>query len=347
MNWMKRLMHQDSNIFNVTATREPANPTTQHPSVLGSTVVAIGGGKGGVGKSLITANLGIMLSKEGKKVLLVDTDLGAMNLHTFLGVDGGVLSLAGYLKGEHENITKIIAKTPIPGLDLISGAKDTCEAANMNGEKIKKLQRALRSVEYDYVLLDFAPGTASNTLDLFLTADEGIMVTTPEPTSIENSYSFLKSLVLQQLKTIIGSQESRQLKFLLHSVLNKRQGERARTITDVIARLKAIDAEQGMKVETVMDKIKLSIVVNQIKRNGDQDIGPLMKRACHDFFSLKVDHLGTIRYEECVVESIRARMPLSIHYNESQAVQSIKDMTLRLLKRRREGMYNTSHVSFA
>jgi flagellar biosynthesis protein FlhG len=347
MNWLKRLIHQDSNIFNITSSKEIDQPSIKHSAFAGTEIVAIGGGKGGVGKSLLTSNLGIVLSKQGCKVLLVDADLGAANLHTFLGVDGGAFSLTGFLKGEHESITHIISKTSIPGLDLISGAMDARDAADLDGAKIGKLQGALRGVEYDYVLLDIGPGTSSNILDLFLTADEGIMVTTPEPTSIENTYRFLKCLFLQRLKKIISTQENGQLKFLLHRLLGEQQGGRARTIADVIARLKEIDAEQGKILEIVMEKTALFIVINQARRRGDQDIGLLMNRACHDFFGIDIGHLGTVQYEDCVVDSIRSRMPLGIYHSESQAARSMQSIAKKLIQKRSERIYNRSQVSFA
>src|SRR3990167_2857367 len=84
----------------------------------------IGGGKGGVGKSLITASFGILLSRLGNKVLMVDADLGAPNLHTFMGIEGGKRTLASFLKGKLEDIGDTVIDTPIPNLELISGARD-------------------------------------------------------------------------------------------------------------------------------------------------------------------------------------------------------------------------------
>src|SRR3972149_390061 len=153
---------------------------------------AIGGGKGGVGKSLITCNFWVLLSRIGKKVLLIDGDVGAANLHTLLGSDGGRLTLSSFIKGEITDIRSLIHKTSIPRLDLISGAKDIPDVADLGGAWIERLKKALNSLEYEYILLDLGPGTSS-----------GILVTTPDPTSVENSYRFLKSIFLRQIKRAI------------------------------------------------------------------------------------------------------------------------------------------------
>jgi len=355
VNWIKRLIHNDSNIFDLSPLEEggsgvaaqiplfaPSVPDEEMPVVrpahpFAPVIIAIGSGKGGVGKSVISSTLGILLAQQGEKVLLVDADLGAANLHTFLGSGNGETSLADFFKGESQTIEGFIEKTSIPGLDLVSGMQDVHrDAADLGGKRIGVLQQALRSTEYDYVLLDVGPGTASNTLAIFMIADEGIVVTTPEPTSIENSYRFLNCLFLKMLKRNISVQKNEELRSLLHRVLEGRKGKGARTIAALTARIREIDERQGKAVETAMGRTALSIVINQVKRNGDGEIGHMMERACYDFFGIDVHHLATIDYEDCVVDSVRARRPLGIYRRESQAVRKLEGVMKSLVQKRRE-----------
>jgi len=209
----------------------------------------IGGGKGGVGKSLIASNMGVLLSKSGHRVLLVDADLGASNLHTFLGMDGGRLSLSSFLNNKVAEIADLVSKTSIPNLDLISGARDSLDIADAGSDKIEKLKAALGTLDYDYILMDVGPGTASNMLDLFLSGDEGILVTTPEPTSIENTYRFIKCLILRRMRNVINSHGDLELKGLLKRIFeNPEWSLKVKTVADIIRHLKELDSERGRQL---------------------------------------------------------------------------------------------------
>ena len=113
---------------------------------------AIGGGKGGVGKSFVAGNLGILLAQKGYKVILADLDLGGANLHTWLGVNSPTKSLSDFIGRETPNISKLLIPTDINGLRLISGAKDGVEIANLKytqKDKTLQLEKRGRYVEFN------------------------------------------------------------------------------------------------------------------------------------------------------------------------------------------------------
>src|SRR5512140_2964865 len=93
-------------------------------------VVAIGGGKGGIGKSLVSANLGIALAQRGAKTVIVDADLGGANVHTCLGLPQPTVSLSHFIEKRVEHLDQVLVPTGIERLQLISGAADTLDAAN-------------------------------------------------------------------------------------------------------------------------------------------------------------------------------------------------------------------------
>src|SRR5688572_33498750 len=98
---------------------------------------AVGGGKGGTGKSLVAASLGIHLAQTGRRVILVDGDLGAPNLHTVLGMDPPALSLSDFVKRRFESIETVVLETGVPRLCLISGARHRLPI-----ERLKHSQKA-------------------------------------------------------------------------------------------------------------------------------------------------------------------------------------------------------------
>ena len=173
------------------ATPAPGQPYKQ--------IWAIGGGKGGVGKTLITANFAITLAKAGATVTLVDLDLGGANLHTCLGVEQTAHTLTDLFSPDVKNFAQLASPTNIPNLSLISGAQDSLNVANLPHAQKQKLLNKLKQLPSDYIILDLGAGTSYNTLDFFLAADVGILVVLPEPTSIENAYRFIKSAFYRKL----------------------------------------------------------------------------------------------------------------------------------------------------
>jgi len=306
---------------------DPAPPTR---------IWAVGGGKGGVGKSLLAANFGVGLAALGKKVLMVDVDLGAANLHTFLNMDGGRVSLSNFLKSGSVDIVPYISKTGFENLDLVSGAKDSLDVADNGGAGIARLAEALQDVPYEYVVLDIGPGTSANILDLFLMADEGILLTTPEPTSIENSYRFLKCLFLRRIRNIANSREETKLKELLHRIFAGQWSSRLKTVADILAQIKALDPTRGELLGEILGQTSVSIVVNQTRTQADRSIGSSMKAACRNYFGIDIGFLGDIGFEESVSESIRSKRPLVLSEGDSPASQAIESCLQVLLEREQQ-----------
>jgi len=297
----------------------------------------IGGGKGGVGKSLITASFGILLSRLGNKVLLVDADLGAPNLHTFMGIEGGERTLSGFFKGKIQNIGDAVTTTTIPNLGLISGSRDPLGVADLDINSIARLKEALRSVEYDYVLLDMGPGTSSNMLELFLMADEGILVTTTEPTSIENTYWFLKCLFQRKMKKISDEQQNGGgLKELLQNIFIGQNRHRIRTFADIFAMLRQLDMEQEQNLKAMMKNGGISIIINQTRKMEDMGIGISIQRACGSYFGIEIGFLDNICYEDCVGDSIRSKKPFIIQHNNSKAAKAMEICLSKLLRRTKQ-----------
>ena len=131
-------------------------------------VWAIGGGKGGVGKSLITANLSICLALMGHKVVSIDLDLGGANLHTCLGVPIPERTLSDYMSKKVTELEELLTPTPINNLSIISGAQDDVGIANLKQLQKAKLLSKLNTLHADYVILDLGAGTTFNTIDFFI-----------------------------------------------------------------------------------------------------------------------------------------------------------------------------------
>jgi len=163
-------------------------------------VVAIGGGKGGVGKSLVAANVGIFLATLGKRVILVDAAFGAANLHIFAGVPRPSRSLSEALVPSGPRLAELAVPTHVAGVKLIGGVYDPPWIAEPSPAVIEVLTEQLHELPADWVVVDLGPGTASPVLALLLAADIQIIVAVPDPTSIELMHRFIKAAFLRSLE---------------------------------------------------------------------------------------------------------------------------------------------------
>ncbi len=158
----------------------------------GPDIWAVAGGKGGVGKSVVAANLAVAVARRGLRCLLVDADLGGGNQTTLFGVEAPRTTLEAFLQGDEKDLVKVATPTRFHGLSLIYATSDTVGSANPKHSQKQKFIRHLKKAEADVVILDLGAGTSFNTLDLFLSARVQIVVTTPELTAIQNAYGFIK-----------------------------------------------------------------------------------------------------------------------------------------------------------
>ena len=162
-------------------------------------ICAVGGGKGGVGKSLVSINTACALALEGYEVVLVDADLAGANVHTLFGIKHPPLTLNEFVGKTVGTIEDLLVPTALKNLHLICGATDFIDLANPGHARKQRILRAIGKLPADFILVDIGAGATFNNLDFFNMADFGILVTTPEPTAILSGYEFLKLAVRRKL----------------------------------------------------------------------------------------------------------------------------------------------------
>ena len=284
---------------------------------------AIGGGKGGVCKTLITANFAITLAKAGASVTLVDLDLGGANLHTCLGVEQTTKTLTDLFSPDVKNLSELASPTLLPNLSLISGAQDSLNVANLPHAQKQKLLNKLRQLPSDYIILDLGAGTSYNTLDFFLASDVGILVVLPEPTSIENAYRFIKSAFYRKLKNIEYLYDARSF---VDQTMNRKNELGIRTPADLLRALEEQFPEVGSKVRSSISKFDIKLVVNQSRTETDAEVGYGVRNVCKKYFGFNLDYLGHLEYDSAVWQSVRRKRPLTIEFPSSPLVPNIQRM---------------------
>lgn len=153
--------------------------------------LAIVSGKGGVGKSNISINIALLLAKKGKKVLLFDFDIGMGNIHVLLGTDAQK-TISDFLYQEIP-IQEIIYDGP-DNVSFISAGNGFSNIVELDQIMVVRLIAGLEQLQhqYDYIMFDMGAGATSSNLQILLSVDDIIVVTTPEPTSITDAYSMMK-----------------------------------------------------------------------------------------------------------------------------------------------------------
>lgn len=300
---------------------------TQNTAIKQPKVWAIGGGKGGVGKSLVTANLSICLALMGYKVVAIDLDLGGANLHTCLGVPIPDRTLSDYLSKKVRSLNELLTPTAINNLFIISGAQDDLGIANLKQMHKAKLLSQLSDLNCDYVILDLGAGTTSNTIDFFISADYGIITTLPEPTSIENSYRFIKSVYHRKLKM---AEELLEIGPLIDQAMNAKLSQNS-TPADLVNRIIEINPAMGMKLKSEINKLQPKLIINQVRTQADIDIGFSMKIISKKYFGINLDYIGYLDYDATVWQSVKKRKPLLMEFPNSTLVNNFDRIIHRLL----------------
>ncbi len=178
--------------------QQRSGPNTAQPSVNAPTAprlahaLAITSGKGGVGKSTIAVNLAILLSRMGRKVALLDADMGTANVDVMCNVMP-VHTLAHVVAGRRE-IEEIVVQAP-GGFALIPGASGLAKMAALRSAERERLVQQFARLEqaYDVLIIDTGAGIGPNVLGLLAASDRVLTVTTPDPTAITDAYAVIKT----------------------------------------------------------------------------------------------------------------------------------------------------------
>jgi flagellar biosynthesis protein FlhG len=283
-------------------------------------VWAVGGGKGGTGKSFLSANLAIELGASRGDVIAIDADLGAPNLHTLLSVRENGKDLGDFFRKNVPGLEDVLTSTAYPGLRLIRGSENALFLANLNHYQKLKLIRQIKTLPAERVIIDLGTGSAYNTLDLFIMARPGILVVTPEPTAIENTYLFLKSCAARILKL-----------YAQYFKIQERAQKIIRDLEDNPGTLRAYletpggaDDSAGPIFSAALKNFKPGLVVNKARSEKDVLLGRSISEVVRRFFLIDLELLGTIPYDERVHWSLKRFAPFILQYPESSVSESIR-----------------------
>jgi flagellar biosynthesis protein FlhG len=272
-------------------------------------ILPIGSGKGGVGKSLLAANLSIALAEAGKKVVLVDLDLGASNAHTMLGIRGVSSGIGTFLSAPRASFDDIILPTEYERLSFVPGDAEVPGAANLKAPQKKRLVRCLQSLDFDIMVLDLGPGAGQNQLDFFLLGTAGIVVTTPALTSLLNAYLFLKNVVFRVLNGAVDARS--RAGAILEEVRRDREGGLQRASVPRILEMIAREDPAGHALlADALKRLRPRLVLNMVEDPVDTEKGEKLRSSARGYLGIEVAHLGVIVRDELQSVALGSRIPI-------------------------------------
>ena len=216
-----------------------------------ATVVAITSGKGGVGKSNVAVNLAITLAAAGKRVTLLDADLGLANADVLCNVD--LRTNLAHVIARKKDLSDVLVKAP-GGFNLIGGASGLARMADLTDDDRQRLIDALGELEKhsDIILIDTGAGISPNVLSFTRAADHVLVVTTPEPTAITDAYAVVK--------VISRDAHERRLSLLVNQARSPGEGrvvhERIAKVAKQVLGVSVLDAGYVLADENVQNAVR-------------------------------------------------------------------------------------------
>lgn len=292
-------------------------------------IIPIASGKGGVGKSLIAANLAIALGQAGKKVVLADLDLGASNLHLVLGIQGRKNGIGSFLIKAAE-FKDIIVDTEYENVRFIPGDSEIPGFAALKIYQRNSLVKELLKLEADFLILDLGAGTHLGILDFFLLSPQGIVITSPTVTSTLDAYVFFKNIVFRMMSSSFPAKSKGAAFF--EKLKNDVPSMQRLYIPSIAEELASIDPENTTKFLNKFSYLKPRIIMNMIDDPKDAEKAMKIRRSAKQYLNIDIEHLGVIYTDSVQDKALASRLPVVKYKPQSMISQAIYRIADKLIQ---------------
>jgi len=282
---------------------------------------AIAGGKGGTGKTFLTSQIAISIASKNKKVIVLDTDFGGANIHSFFSLKKKVVSLNLFFE-EKVPLKDLLIETGIKNLSIILGDFNFITVNNIRYTQKLKLFRHIKKLDADYILMDLGAGSTFNTIDFFLLADKLIVVTVPEITAIENLFQFIRNTYFRKLFFLLGVYG---LKGKAREIWKHRKRYNITNIIGLIDYIKKnIDSNPVILEE--LSNFSINIILNKLRDLNEIKQGFSIKSLCLKFLGINALFSGYVEYDLEFWKNLSLIQPKS----EINVAQQIKKEILQI-----------------
>ena len=291
-------------------------------------VWTLAGGKGGAGRSLVAANLGIALARAGRKVALVDLDPHGASLHGCLGFGRPVKGLQALEQDAAVGLDAAAADTPVHHLRLVAGLPDPLPPER-HAALVERVARGLDGVTADILLVDCGSGRGPDTLGAFALGTLGIVVATPEPAGLEGACQFADAHLRACLERSLAGDVRRALNELLEADGVDPERLSFRTL---MVRLGALDAAARDAVAATVRRLPLELVLTQVRDESDEEAGAALASAFLKAFGVALPIAGLVPHDPSVLQAVQKHRPLAQQFPNTPATKGITRAADRLLQ---------------
>jgi flagellar biosynthesis protein FlhG len=267
-----------------------------------ATIISIASGKGGVGKSVVSANLALLLAKRGRRVVLADLDVGGADSHILFGLLNPPLTLTDFLNRRVPHLADIAQPLTVHNnLRIIPGTGDTLASANMPYSKKKRLIRNFQELDTDIIVADIGAGTSYHALDFFLMADHHVAVATPDPTSVLDLYRFIK---LAAIRRVLSS-------FLARDAMAEALSDQDFSSVEEVLDVAGKTDEAGRAIaEMTLRSFQPALILNRIAGRSRVNVLQLRK-LLKEYVGGDLQLLGEIPEDPAMERAVRSYLPVT------------------------------------
>ena len=265
----------------------------------------------------------------GKRVIAVDLDLGASNLHAIFGMRDSKYSLDDFIQNRVENLTDIILDMEIDNVGIICGG-DVPGIANMPYQKKMKLITHLSTLDCDLVILDLAPGVSYNMVDFSIIAQRTLLVTTAEVPSLLNVYSLIKTAVFRRLNLFFKHKKCPELLELLERAKDFDNHLHLKTMEGFFREASEINSDVTNSARKILSGLQPFLVVNRVRTENDANAGEVIRNIMKQYLSIESAVIMTIREDNSVGNAIARMKPIMTETPDSPFSLDVKEIASRL-----------------
>ena len=302
-------------------------------------IIAIGGGKGGVGKTITSILLGISLAGMQKSTVIVDADFAGANLHGYLNVTDPDMTINYYFARQTRDLNEVAQGTAFPHLKIIPGMPGHLKSIQMKYWEKQKLLRNIRKLNADYVILDLGPGTSFNNIDFFLNADDSVIISTPDPMSIYDAYGYIRAALFRKLVRTF-----RHWPDFLHNLRDCgdiTRGKDVKSIASCLDQQSDIPPSWRALIQNSIRALRPKVLLNMVRENESPHELQAVRLRAKELLDIGVENWGAVRYDPWMRLAVKSRRIELLLDKGSVSLDDVNEVVKNQIIRHEEQIHRT------